>query len=90
MQDIDSIAEHALLHTLAFMGWPIGVFLLEDNSNNALVPKARIGNSDTLHILIARMRETAYQRNVLHPVIINQAVVTVKDGRRRDPSFFLR
>ena len=73
MQTIKAITEESLQRTLAFMDWSIGTFLIEDNTSNALVPQARVGNSDTLRILITRMRETAYQQNILHPVIINQA-----------------
>jgi signal transduction histidine kinase len=70
LQDVESIAHEALNRTLNFLEWPIGVFLLEDPISNALVPHARVGDSDTLQTLISRIRETAYQQNILHPVSI--------------------
>ena len=73
LQNIDDIARESLRRTLDFLNWPIGVFLIEETTSSALVPKARIGDDNTLQVLINRTRDTGYQQNILHPVTIHHA-----------------
>ncbi len=73
LQSIDDIAQEALTRTLNFLGWPIGVFLLEDSLSSALVPQARVGDSNTLQTLINRMREVPYRHSVPSVAIISHA-----------------
>ncbi len=72
-QDIESIAQEALQRTLDFLAWPIGVFLVEDTLSGALVPQARMGDSAILQKLIRRIRETAYEQNLLNPLSLHHA-----------------
>ncbi|MBN2004633.1 MAG: GAF domain-containing protein [Anaerolineae bacterium] len=73
LQSIDDIAREVLARTLTFLGWPIGVFLLEDSLSSALVPQARVGDSNTLQILINRMREVPYRHNVPAVAVISHS-----------------
>jgi hypothetical protein len=61
-QSLESLAQESLRHTLDFLGWPAGVFLLEDIASGALTAQASIGDEELIRSFINQMRETTPPR----------------------------
>jgi len=73
-QSLESLAQESLRHTLDFLGWPAGVFLLEDIASGALTAQASIGDEELIRSFINQMRETTPPPHTPPAVLIRRAV----------------
>ncbi len=71
MQDVTHIAHEALHYTLAFLSWPLGAFLLEDESSGALVPQAHQGEAALVEALIGQLRASLSQLDPAQAVVVS-------------------
>jgi signal transduction histidine kinase/putative methionine-R-sulfoxide reductase with GAF domain len=53
LKNIDQIAHEVLEQTLHYLGWPVGVLLIEESEGGVLVPQAQVGYASALQALIA-------------------------------------
>ncbi|HNT77090.1 MAG TPA: GAF domain-containing sensor histidine kinase [Anaerolineae bacterium] len=72
-QSLESLARESLQRTLDFLGWSVGVFLVEDAASGALTSQASVGDEETLRNLINPLRETALLSPPLSPLLIRRA-----------------
>lgn len=59
LKNIDQIAHKVLEQTLHYLGWPVGVLLIENSENDMLVPQAQIGYASALQTLITHTKSMA-------------------------------
>lgn len=56
LHNVTQVAQTALAHTLQYLGWPNGVFLVVEETNIELLPLAQAGDTDAVQSLIMDTR----------------------------------
>jgi len=66
LHDIEQVAQTALKHTLQYLGWPNGAFLVAEETDIELLPLAQTGDADVVQSLIIDTRALTRLPENLH------------------------
>ncbi len=71
LHKIAQVAQTALEHTLQYLGWPTGVFLIVEEANVELIPLAQAGCASALQSFIADTRTLTRLPDSQHTLTVN-------------------